>query len=172
MWYNTEKIKNTCADNNQISLSSITLPREGLILSSELTFEDIEYVNPLWTPLICLEFIGSNRRNHSPCMMDERVSEWKALSIRRNRSGNNGTDDNNNNNSTNEEKVDKNNNSFNIFDEDVKNCVQNATDNDVSKKISIKVYWWNRYSHEISSDPPAAPKPCQGGLLADEMVSL
>ena len=34
----------------------------------------------------------------------------------------------------------------------------------------VLVYWWNRYSHQVSKETPLPPSPCRGGLLADEMV--
>ena len=38
------------------------------------------------------------------------------------------------------------------------------------RRPRVIVYWWNRYASVISSAPPVPPRPCRGGLLADEMV--
>lgn len=100
-----------------------------------------ECINPLWTPLLCIYF--SDSFNHiRPQSIDDRLSAHSAA------------------------RADSSKQSTAVPENSHQQRMQLDKDDD-----EVFVFWWNRYSMQVSAKPPQPPLPCRGGLLADEMVT-
>ena len=126
---------------NILSIGCTTVPREGLATCSLLSLAEVESVNPLWTPLFAVEVGWHDAMK--PQLWDDLIAEAQRSA----------TDISSNNESQ------------------LHLLSSSSSTAEAAASIRTRLFWWNRYTHDICADPPDAPKPCRGGLLADEMVS-
>ena len=123
-----------------MSITSTSVPREGLVACSLLSLAEVETVNPLWTPLFAVEAGWCDAMK--PQLWDDLITEAQRSSTA---------------DTTND-------------DDSQQQPSSSSSTAEATASIRTRLFWWNRYTHDICTDPPDAPKPCRGGLLADEMV--